>query len=95
LIVDKNQKLCGLFTDGDLRRTLQLNPSNISDLCLSDVMTKQPKVASCSDLAYDVLKVMQKVAGSYITELPVVDENGYVQGLIRLHQIAEAGLCAR
>ncbi len=94
LVVDENQKLCGLFTDGDLRRTLQLNPSNISDLCLSDVMTKAPTVAHAEDLAYEALKIMQKIPGAYITELPVVDKQGCVLGLIRLHQIAEAGLCA-
>lgn len=95
VVVDENQKLLGIYTDGDLRRTLQKSSVDIEHLCLSDVMVKGPKVARAHELAYDVLRRMQKVKNAYITELPVVDDEGCVIGLIRLHHIAQAGLCAQ
>lgn len=95
VIVDNNQKLLGIFTDGDLRRTLQKSSVDLEHLTLSDVMIKEPKVAKSQELAYDALRKMQNTKDAYITELPVVDEKNQVVGLIRLHQIAQAGLCAQ
>lgn len=95
VVVDEHQKLLGIYTDGDLRRTLQKSSVDLEHLYLSDIMIKGPKVARAHELAYDALHTMQKIKNAYITELPVVDEDERVIGLIRLHQIAQAGLCAQ
>lgn len=92
LLVTEEERLVGIFTDGDLRRTLQRNSENLSRLRLGDVMTTKPKTIDALSLAVDALRSMQEVPGRYITELPVVDEHNNLVGLIRMHQIVAQGI---
>lgn len=92
LLVTEEERLVGIFTDGDLRRVLQKNSADLSALTLGDVMSCDPKTIDAESLAVDALRLMQEVPGRYITELPVVDSDKNIVGLIRMHQIAAQGI---
>ena len=91
-IVDENENLIGIVTDGDLRRTIEKTaPENLSSLNAAEMMTKNPVTAAPEMLAFDALKLMEN-RPSQISVLPVVDENGMCVGLLRLHDIVRSGL---
>lgn len=92
LVADAQQRLLGIFTDGDLRRSLQQCGAagrDIMALRVGEVMTRQPKTCSSEDMAIDAMQAME--AGPKVNMLPVVD-NGCVQGLVTLHALVSAGL---
>lgn len=91
LIVDENEKLLGIFTDGDLRRALQKYSADALDRQVEEVMTKAPRTVEPDMLAYEAMKCMEQNQKGAITVLPVV-EDGVVAGLIRLHDIVQSGL---
>mgnify|MGYP000247658232 CR=1 FL=1 len=87
IIVDDDQKLAGIITDGDLRRLIAQKKS-IFDQSLIDAMTPSPLHTSAHTPAYDALNVMEK---HEITILPIVDENHRVIGILHLHDILGKG----
>lgn len=91
LIVDDKQNLEGIFTDGDLRRSLQKYGEKVLEMPLERVMTPSPRVIDEKALAYQALQEMEAVKGRPITVLPVLREKKAF-GLIRLHDLLQAGL---
>ncbi len=87
-IVDKNDTLLGVFTDGDLRRLLQRERDFI-DMEISKVMNRNPKTISKNELAFNALGRMRDFA---VTALIVTEENKKVIGVINLHDILRAGI---
>jgi arabinose-5-phosphate isomerase len=86
-IIDDKQKLLGIITDGDLRRTMQRTPlDKLEKLSADIIMTRQPVVAHPEMLAYAALQLMEK-RNSQISVLPVVNQSGEAIGLIRIHDI--------
>jgi arabinose-5-phosphate isomerase len=90
IIVDK-MRLSGIFTDGDLRRSLQKFGAQLLHKKMEEVMTKNPRSISSDVLAYDAMKCMEQDQKSPIFVLPVVDDDKVV-GLLRMHDIIQAGL---
>ncbi len=91
-VVNAHQKLIGIITDGDLRRTIEkTSPENLSNLTAKQMMTKSPTVSAPEMLAFDALKLMEN-RPRQISVLPVVDEKGICVGLLRLHDIVRSGL---
>jgi arabinose-5-phosphate isomerase len=90
VIVDQAKKLLGIFTDGDLRRTIGNNKDKFLDKKMEDLMTQNPKWISPDQLAWDAMKQMQE-NGKLVSVMPVV-KNNQVVGLIRMHDIVQAGL---
>lgn len=88
LVVDKDNKLKGLLTDGDIRRILLRYP-DISILRIKDVMTINPKTISPDDMASKALAYMEKYS---ITALAVCDENNVPSGLLHIHDLLRAGV---
>ena len=84
----KEKKLLGVFTDGDLRRTLR-NHSDISSLQLYKVMTRKPIVVSKNIMAAEALNIMEH---KQITSLIVINDNKTVAGLITLNQLLKSGI---
>jgi dTDP-glucose pyrophosphorylase len=76
IVVDDERKLCGLITDGDLRRAFLAGAT--LDTPLSEVMTKSPMTISTEMSHQEILAVMLR---KKIRHLPVVDANGYPIGL--------------
>jgi len=85
-VVD-NETLCGIITDGDLRRMLQRNP-DLTSLKASEIMTTSPKTIESITLAVEALQVMRKYN---ITQLLVVDNLQY-KGVVHLHDIIKEGI---
>lgn len=88
LILDDQQTLIGIITDGDLRRSLQANSNPLEDP-VEKHMTRAPATIVPSALAAEALRLMED---KEITVLPVVDERLQVQGIIHLHDLVRIGL---
>lgn len=87
------QRIHGLITDGDLRRALQGYPAHEwSGLRARDLMTPDPITIESSRLAIDALERMERNRRKPISVLPVVDASQSLLGLLRLHDLVQAGL---
>lgn len=86
-LVLENHQLIGVYTDGDLRRSLAKHADALA-LPLGEVMTKNPATISAHTLAADALQEMQK---RQITVLPVVDDDKLV-GAVHIHDLLAAGI---
>ena len=84
----KEKKLLGIFTDGDLRRTLR-KYNDVSSLQLFKVMTKKPIVASKNIMAAEALNIMEH---KQITSLVVINDDKTVAGLLTLNQLLKSGI---
>lgn len=87
-IVDEQNQLVGLFTDGDLRRILD-NKTDIHQASIDTVMTAKPIVASPNMLAAEALKIMQE---KKINGLIIVDDNNSPIGAMNMHDLLNAGV---
>jgi arabinose-5-phosphate isomerase len=87
LVIDK-KKLAGIFTDGDLRRTLNKVKDPLSK-SIDTYMTKKTKTILVDKLAIEALEIMQK---NKIYSLAVVDKKNMPVGIIRMHDLIEFGL---
>ncbi len=89
VVLDKNDNLSGVITDGDLRRAIERYSNELFKIKAKDIATKNPKVIDRYSLAAKAANIMEKYS---ITSLVVVDENGKVEGVIHLHDILKAGV---
>lgn len=89
-VCDKDSKLKGIITDGDLRRALQKN-DNISSQIVDDLMTRNPISVNMYKFLGEALALMEN-RQSQISVLPVIDEQHRCVGLIRLHDIVRSSL---
>lgn len=87
-IVDAQQRLRGIITDGDLRRMLERGVDVYNEV-VDRVMTRSPKYIDRRDMAVNAL---QKMSDLRITGMPVVDEEGLVIGSILMQDIYKAGI---
>ena len=87
-VVDANDNLVGLFTDGDLRRTLD-SGSNIQNTIIDDVMSTNYKSISSGALAAEAAKLMQD---SNIYVLIVKDKSDTISGIIKMHDLLQANV---
>lgn len=80
-------RLCGIFTDGDLRRALERHLA--LETPVSAVMSRSPVVTSADTLAVDALSIMQD---RKITSLIVTDTGGRPCGAFNIHDLLRAGI---
>lgn len=92
LVADKSRKLLGIFTDGDLRRTLQKVGGDVLEARMQDVMTPNPSSIGSEVLAWEAMKRMEADYRRRIMMLPVIDAESKVLGLLHLHDIIQSGL---
>ena len=93
-VVDKEGRLAGIITDGDLRRSLQrISTAELAfaNITCDELMTRNPIVSNPEMLAFDALRLMED-RPSQINVLPVIDGERLCVGLIRLHDIVRSGL---
>ena len=81
-------RLVGIYTDGDLRRTLD-KPINIHEVHVAEVMTSNCKTAPPEMLAAEALQMMEEMK---INGLLVVDYNGKLVGAFNMHDLLRAGV---
>ncbi|MBC7002440.1 KpsF/GutQ family sugar-phosphate isomerase [Photobacterium sp. BZF1] len=86
-IIDKDQQLLGIFTDGDLRRLLD-NRVDIHSTTIGAVMTRNPATISADVLAAEGLKLLEdrKISGLLVTD------NGKLVGALNMHDLLKAGV---
>ena len=90
---DHGGRLIGLITDGDLRRALRdHNPETWSSLRACDLMTADPITVTAELMAVDAIQRMEHNRRKPISVLPVVTADGELDGLLRLHDLVQAGL---
>ncbi len=88
-VVDEAGALCGVITDGDLRRGLEKWGEEFFSLSAGEVMTPRPKTIARNILAAKAVAIMEKYS---ITVLMVVDEKGQIEGVLHLHDLLKAGI---
>lgn len=86
-VIDNENNLLGIITDGDLRRMLQKN-NKIDLICAKDILSKNPKTINKESLAIDAFYLMKK---NNITQLAVTEDNKYL-GIIHIHDILKEGI---
>jgi arabinose-5-phosphate isomerase len=89
VFVLKEEKLWGIFTDGDLRRLLKAEGKDFS-LLPSTKISHPARTTTKDTLAIDALKMMEQE--SKITILPVVDKQDQLIGAIHIHDLIKAGI---
>jgi arabinose-5-phosphate isomerase len=87
VVLDDDQKLMGIITDGDLRRMLEKNMYN-AEVKARDIMTTNPKTIDSGELAVSALDIMRR---NNITQLVVTQNDIYV-GIIHLHDLVREGI---
>jgi len=88
VIVNKEKKLIGIFTDGDLRRNLKNNPHLLKKK-VKTVMTVNPTVVKEDDLASQALEVLER---RKIDEVPVINKNYQPVGMLDIQDLIAAGI---
>jgi arabinose-5-phosphate isomerase len=85
---NREGKLAGVFTDGDLRRLLQ-KTTDIFQKSAADVMSRSPKTITRDALATQAVLIMERHS---ITALAVMDAGGRPEGIVHLHDILKMGI---
>lgn len=91
VVIDQKKSLQGIFTDGDLRRSLQQVGIKALDMKVGELMSQRPKSICKNITAFEAKKAMQVDEKSWINVLPIVEQDQVV-GLLRLHDILKAGI---
>ncbi len=86
-VVDARGRLCGIFTDGDLRRHLD-STRNLAQRRVAEVMTRHPKTIDPDRLAAEALRILRE---HKIDELVVVDDRRKPVGLLDVQDLLRAG----
>ena len=87
-IVNDNKKILGIYTDGDLRRTLDTG-ADIRTTIIRDVMHENCKTTSADVLAAEALHLLEE---NKITSLLVADDDDTLIGALNIHDLFREGL---
>lgn len=85
-ILNNDQKLVGIFTDGELRRNIAI--PDLLDQKISEFMKPNPITIKPDSLVVEALELMNR---KLITSLLVVDDNQYLKGLVHMHDCLKVG----
>jgi len=88
VVIDQDDFLVGIVTDGDLRRAMVRLGQDFTRMKVDDIMTRNPKTVMPDALAADALALMET---HLITVLPVVGQDGRLQGIVHLHDLLGKG----
>jgi len=88
VLIAENEKLVGIFTDGDLRRAIESN-IDFQKFTIQDVMTKDCKSIEPQEPALIAMQLMEKYS---LNSLPVVDSSNNIVGAINMHTLIQAKL---
>jgi len=85
-VLDDEGRVVGVYTDGDLRRTLQKNP-DLRTTKVIDVMTREPRTIGPEKLAAEAVEIMER---NKVNQLLVVDEKRRLLGALNMHDLFRA-----
>ena len=85
-VADPDNKLLGIFTDGDLRRLIEQG-LDLRGLLVSEVMNAAPKCIAPDKLAVEAVRMMEVC---HISQVVVIDKQGYIVGALNFHDLFEA-----
>lgn len=88
VVIDEDNHVLGIFTDGDLRRHLEKD-HDIVKRKVCDVMTVNPTVVSKDILASEAMRILEE---KKIDEVPVIDSNNFVAGMLDVQDLLKAGV---
>ena len=86
VVVDEDDRVLGIFTDGDLRRLLEKS-SSLDEVALTSAMTHHPRTISDQALAAEAVEMMERFR---ISKLVVTDEQGRLTGALNMHDLFAA-----
>ena len=86
-VVDNSNQICGIVTDGDLRRMLEKSDS-FSMFTAKDIMSKTPKLIASDSLAAEAFELMRK---NNINQLLVTENDSYV-GVVHIQDLIREGI---
>lgn len=87
-IVDSDNRVVGVFTDGDLRRVLDQG-IDVREVRVDQVMTRGGKTVRGEQLAAEAVALMEK---HKITALLIEDAKGHLEGVVHMHDLLRAGV---
>jgi len=87
-VVENGHQIVGVFTDGDLRRTLNLK-KNFSELNISQLATSNPITINVNKMAAEAAQIMDD---KKIHSLLVCDDDNYLVGALNIHDLLRAGV---
>ncbi len=85
-VLDAAGAVCGVFTDGDLRRALEKNV-DVAQARVRELMTPAPKTIGASALAAEAVQRMEKYK---VNQMLVVDDRGALLGALNMHDLFHA-----
>lgn len=87
-VVNSNNKIIGIITDGDIRRMLS-KTTEINNLTAKDIMSSNPKTMHINDMAVDALETLEN---NSITQILVIDDDKNYVGVVHLHDLIKEGI---
>ena len=87
-VVDEQDHVLGIFTEGDLRRVIS-RVGDVRELLIKDVMTTSPKTIAEDELAVSAAKLMSDMS---CNQLLVVNKNNVLIGALSIHDLMRAGV---
>lgn len=88
IVVNNDNKVVGVVTDGDIRRALNKTPDT-SKLTVKEVMSKNPKNIDKTALAASALQLMENFS---ITSIIIIDKNNQPEGVLHIHDLLKTGV---
>lgn len=88
IVLEKDKKLKGIITDGDIRHFFAKNRHNLDTMTVDSIMSKNPYALNADSFLYEALNLMEKYQ---ITVLPIIDHSNRLDGLLHLHDILGKG----
>lgn len=85
-VVDADQKVLGIFTEGDLRRLIE-QKGDVRGIHIEDVMTRTPATIAPEEMAASAAKIIDE---RMINQLLVVDGDGRLIGALHVHDLMTA-----
>lgn len=83
-VVDGDNRLLGIVTDGDLRRMMQKRKKDTLDMTAEECMTRNPVTLARTELAASALRIMEE---KKITAVLVVDGDRRLEGVVHVHDL--------
>ena len=86
-ILDDENRVAGIFMDGDLRRVFSGSQPDLTRLTIGEVMTANPITIGAKALAVEAVRIMES---RRITQILVTDRQHYLVGVLHFHDLLAA-----